>query len=73
MREQVEAALSAIRQSLQRDGGDVELIEVSADGVVKLRAIGKCVCPMSISLLQIGLENTLRQAVPAVKKVITVR
>ena len=73
MREQVEAALQTIRQSLQRDGGDVELIEVSAEGVVKLRAIGKCLCPMSMSLLQAGLENQLRQRVPQVTRVVTVR
>jgi Fe-S cluster biogenesis protein NfuA len=73
MREQVEAALQAIRQCLQRDGGDVELIEVSPDGVVKLRAVGKCVCPFSMSLLQAGIENQLRQRVPTVTRVVTVR
>jgi Fe-S cluster biogenesis protein NfuA len=73
MRDQIEAVLATIRPSLQRDGGDVELIEVSDDGVVKLRALGKCLCPMSMTLLQAGIENTLRKSIPSVSKVVTVR
>ena len=48
MKEQVQAALDKIRPALQADGGDVELVEVADDGVVKVRLVGACAgCPMS--------------------------
>lgn len=73
MREKVEEALTKIRPSLQADGGDVELVEVSADGVVKVRLTGACGgCPMSQMTLKMGIEKVLKDSVPGVKKVETV-
>jgi len=72
MQEKVEAALDQIRPSLQADGGDVELVEVS-DGVVKLKLTGACAgCPMSTITLQMGIQRILQEQVPEVKEVVAV-
>ena len=65
----VEQALGKIRPLLQRDGGDIELVEVS-DGVVKVRLTGACKgCPMSQMTLKQGVEKMLMQEVPGLKEV----
>jgi len=70
MREAVEAALSKVRPMLQADGGDVELVEVTEDGVVKVRLRGACgTCPMSQMTLKMGIERYLKKEVPEVKSV----
>lgn len=70
MKEKVEAALANVRPALQRDGGDVELVEVSDDGVVKVRLTGACHgCPMAQMTLQMGIERVLKEAIPEVKTV----
>jgi len=71
MKEKVEAALNKIRPALQADGGDVELIDVTSDGVVKIRLTGACRgCPLSEMTLKVGIEKTIKQEVPEVKKVV---
>jgi Fe-S cluster biogenesis protein NfuA len=73
MREKVEASLGKIRPSLNADGGDVELVEVSPDGVVKVKLTGACGgCPMSQMTLKMGIEKLLKQEVPEVKEVVGV-
>jgi len=70
MREKVEAELNALRPALQADGGDVELVEVTADGVVKVRLVGHCAgCPMAQMTIKGGIERRLKKAVPEVKSV----
>jgi Fe-S cluster biogenesis protein NfuA len=70
MQEKVEKALEKIRPYLQADGGDLELVEVTSDGIVKLRLTGACHgCPMSQITLKQGVENALKQFVPEVKSV----
>lgn len=70
MREKVSAALEKIRPALQADGGDVELVDVTDDGIVKVRLVGACGgCPMSIMTLQYGIQQTLKEEVPEVKAV----
>lgn len=70
MKEQVEKALEKIRPSLQADGGDVELVEVSEDGIVKVKLTGACHgCPMSQLTLKMGIEKALKQAIPDIKEV----
>jgi Fe-S cluster biogenesis protein NfuA len=65
----IEKALGKIRPLLQRDGGDVELVEVT-DGVVKVRLTGACKgCPMSQMTLKQGVERMLMQEVPGLKSV----
>ena len=70
MKEQVEQALLKVRPALQRDGGDVELVEVSEDGIVKVKLTGACHgCPMASLTLKQGIERVLMQEIPAVKRV----
>ncbi len=70
LKEQVEKALEKVRPSLRADGGDVELIEVTEDGIVKVRLQGACRgCPMSQMTLKLGIERTLKHEVPEVKEV----
>ena len=65
----VEQALEKIRPMLQRDGGDIELVEVN-DGVVKVRLTGACKgCPMSQMTLKQGVEKLLMKEVPGLKEV----
>ena len=73
MKEKVEAALDKIRPMLQADSGNVELIEVGEDGVVKVRLQGACAgCPMSQMTLKNGIEKILKEAVPEVTSVVNV-
>jgi len=70
MREQIEQALDKIRPALQRDGGDIELVEVEENGIVKVRLTGACSgCPMSQMTLKQGVERIVKQLVPEVKAV----
>jgi Fe-S cluster biogenesis protein NfuA len=70
LKEKVEEALARIRPALQQDGGDLELIDVSDDGVVKVKLTGACgSCPMSQMTLKHGIEQRLREEVPEVEMV----
>lgn len=70
MKEKVLAILDEIRPSLQADGGDVELIDVSSDGVVKVKLTGHCgTCPFALMTLKGGIERILKQEIPEVKEV----
>jgi len=70
MREQIQAALDIVRPQLQADGGDAEIVEITDDGIVKLRLKGACGgCPMSQMTLKMGIERILKEKVPAVKSV----
>ena len=70
MRERVEVALNQIRPTLQKDGGDVLLVDVSPEGVVKVRMTGACRgCQMSDVTLREGIEKFLRSEVPEITAV----
>ena len=72
MREEVEKALGKIRPMLQRDGGNVELVDV-VGSVVKVRLTGACHgCPMSQITLKAGIERVIKEEVPAVTEVVAV-
>jgi len=72
MKEKVEQAIGKIRPMLQRDGGDIELVDVTADGVVKVKLTGACgSCPMSMMTLKMGVENALKKEIPEVKEVVS--
>ena len=73
MKEKVETTLERIRPSLQADGGDVKLIEISPDGIVKVQLKGACGgCAMSQMTLKMGIERTLKHEIPEVKEVVGV-
>ena len=73
MKERVEAALNKIRPSLQADGGNVELVDVTAEGIVKVKLTGACGgCPMSQMTLKMGIERVIKEEIPEIKEVIAV-
>lgn len=70
MKEEVKKALDEIRPHLQADGGDVEFIDVTEDGVVKVRFLGACEgCPMREMTLTKGITRFIKKKVPQVKEV----
>jgi Fe-S cluster biogenesis protein NfuA len=70
LKEKVEQALNSVRPHLQADGGNVELVEVSEDGIAKVRLVGACGgCPMAAMTLQHGVTKAIMDAVPEIKNV----
>jgi len=73
IRSKVEEALNSIRPYLEADGGNVELIDISADNVVQVELIGACkTCSMSMMTMKAGIEETIKRSVPEIKSVISV-
>jgi len=73
LEERIKTALEDVRPSLQADGGDVEFVSVSEDGVVSLKLTGACgSCPMSQMTLRMGIEKYLKKVIPEVTAVIGV-
>lgn len=71
--ENVKIALEGIRPYLQADGGDISIVEITDDMVVKVRLQGACEgCPMSMQTLKGGVEMVIKSNVPAIKAVIAV-
>lgn len=70
LHDRVEQVLSLIRPAVQDDGGDVELVDITSDGVVQVRLHGACVgCPSSSMTLQMGIEKNIRERVPEITAV----
>lgn len=70
MKARVEAVLNKIRPSIQADGGDVELVEISDDNVVTVKLTGACVgCPMAQLTLKGGIERILKHEIPEIAAV----
>ena len=70
---EIQKALDGIRPHLQADGGDVEFVSMSDDGVVSVRLKGACgSCPMALMTLKSGIEAQLKESYPDVKKVVSV-
>lgn len=73
LQERVVRILNLIRPAVQSDGGDVELIDISEDGVVKIRLHGACVgCPSSSVTLKLGIERNLKEHIPEITSVVAV-
>nr|WP_026473909.1 iron-sulfur cluster biogenesis protein NfuA [Alkaliflexus imshenetskii] len=73
MLEKVEAALEGIRPYLQADGGDINIVELTDDMVVKVQLTGACDgCPMSMQTLKNGVEMVVKNNVPVIKEVVAV-
>lgn len=73
MIERVEAALEKIRPFLMADGGNVKVLEITDDFVVKLELEGACgTCPMSPMTMKAGVEEALKRDIPEIKEVIAV-
>ena len=70
MREKVQAAIDKIRPALQKDGGDVILVDVTEEGIVKVQLTGACVgCPMSQVTLKDGIEKFVKSEIPEIVSV----
>jgi Fe-S cluster biogenesis protein NfuA len=70
LRRQVADILKELRPVIQGDGGDIELVSVTARGVVRVRLLGACVgCPSSTQTLKDGVERTLRHRLPQITEV----
>jgi Fe-S cluster biogenesis protein NfuA len=70
VKEKVIKALEEVRPYLQADGGDVEFVNLTDDGIVEIKLLGACGhCPMSIMTLRAGVERTILRSVPEVKRV----
>jgi Fe-S cluster biogenesis protein NfuA len=68
--EKIEIAIQSIRPYLQKDGGDVEFVELTDDNVVKVKLIGACInCDMSAMTLKAGIEESIKSVVPDIIKV----
>ena len=73
IREKVQDVINLIRPAVQADGGDIELVDVTGEGVVHIRFHGACHgCPSSMLTLQHGIERNLRERVPEVTRVVPV-
>jgi Fe-S cluster biogenesis protein NfuA len=73
MKDRIQKEIDNIRPNLQADGGDVELIDVSEDGTVKVKLKGACSgCPMSQMTLKMGIEKRLKSVIPEVKEVVSI-
>lgn len=70
MNEKVQAVIDEIRPNLQADGGDIELVEVTADNIVRVRLRGACSgCPGAAMTLKMGVERLLKKRIPEIKGV----
>lgn len=71
--DKINIALDQVRPFLKDDGGDIELIELTNDNVVKVKFLGACKsCSMSPMTLKGGVEEAIKRAIPQIKEVITV-
>ena len=74
MKEEILKALESVRPFLQTDNGDIELVDVTDDGIVKVRLLGECEkCPLSIMTLRAGIERSLMKQVPGVRRIEAVK
>lgn len=73
MYRKVEEALDSIRPYLEADGGNVEIVDISPEFVLKLELMGACkTCNMSHMTMKAGIEETIKRAVPEIKEIISV-
>ncbi len=69
--ERIEAALDSIRPYLKSDGGDVRILEIVDDHILKLEFLGNCgSCPMSPMTFKAGVEEAIKRAVPEIKSIV---
>ena len=74
LRDRVQGVIDLIRPAVQADGGDIELVDVDAGGVVQIRFHGACHgCPSSNMTLHQGIDRNLRERVPEVTRVVAVQ
>ena len=73
LREEVKSALDKIRPYLQNDGGDITLVDIEDDKIVKVRLEGTCInCAVNQMTLKSGVEMTIKEFVPQIEQVISI-
>lgn len=66
----IEASLDSIRPYLEADGGNIKVVEVTEDKILKLEFVGNCgSCPMSTMTFKAGVEEAIKRAVPEIKSI----
>jgi Fe-S cluster biogenesis protein NfuA len=71
--DKIEASLDTMRPYLKDDGGNVEIVDITDEGILRLRLMGACsICPQSFMTMKAGIETAVKQAVPEIKSVIAV-
>ena len=71
LQDKIKDLLEQVRPSLQQDGGDIELIEITDDLTIVVNLLGACgTCPTSIITLKLGVEQFLKQHIPEIKEVV---
>lgn len=71
--DKVESSLDSIRPYLNADGGDIRIVEITDEMVVKVKLLGACEsCPMSFMTMKAGVEESIRSAIPEIKSIETV-
>ena len=69
-KKKVEEVLNSIRPYLQADEGDIELVNITENGIVEVKLLGACnECPLSVMTLRAGVERTLIKEIPDIKRV----
>ncbi len=69
----VDKTLEQVRPYLQADGGDIEVVELTDDNILKVRLTGACHgCPFSMQTLKAGVEQAIKRDIPQIKEVISV-
>ncbi len=69
----IESSLDSIRPYLKADGGDVEVVELTADNVLKVKLLGACeCCPMSLTTMRAGIQETIKRDIPGITGVVAV-
>lgn len=73
LKERVDAALDEIRPHLDVDGGNIEVVEVTDDYVVKVKWLGNCeFCSMSVMTMKAGVEQTIKAKIPEIKEIVAI-
>jgi Fe-S cluster biogenesis protein NfuA len=69
----VNASIDSLRPHLEADGGDMELVEITPEGIVKVRLLGACSdCSMSFMTLKAGLEEAVKKVAPEITSVVAI-
>ena len=72
--EMINSALDKLRPYLERDGGNVEVVRVTEEGIVEVKMLGACMtCPQSTITMKVGIEKTLKDAFPLIQSVIAIQ
>lgn len=71
--QKVETSLDTMRPYLNDDGGNVEVVEITSDMIVRVKLLGACsTCPQSFMTMKAGIEEAIKRSVPEIKGVVAI-